>query len=113
VAQHNNNDAGTAAFLKATEDIQKAIKDIEGWDACLALTLCLAECIVFGKSERDTPDEGRRLAKTMKVLGDVALGLMGNDDDRDDDDENSRPPSSSPDLLRKFLDRRRTAKDGS
>jgi hypothetical protein len=113
VAHSNEDDAAIAAFLQATQNIQNAIKDIEGWDACLALTLCLAECIVFGKSERDTPDEGRRLAKTIKVLGDVALDLMGNDDDWDDDDENSRPSSSSPDLLRKFLDRRRTAKDRS
>jgi hypothetical protein len=92
---------------------QNAIKDIEGWDACLALTLCLAECIEFGKSERNTPDEARRLAKTMKVLDDVAPDLMGNDDDWDDDDDNSQPPSSSADLLRKFLDRRRTATDRS
>jgi hypothetical protein len=91
---------------------QNAIKDIEGWDACLALTLCLAECIEFGKSERNTPDEARRL-ETMKVLDDVAPDLMGNDDDWDDDDDNSQPPSSSADLLRKFLDRRRTATDRS
>ena len=113
MAHSNEDDAATAAFLQATQNIQNAIKDIEGWDACLALTLCLAECIVIGKSERDTPDAARRLAKTMKVLGDVALDLMGNDDDWDDDDDNSQPSSSSRDLLRKFLDRRRTAKDRS
>jgi len=108
MAHSNEDGAATAAFLQATENIQKAIKDIDGWDACLALTLCLAECIVFGNSEQDTPDEARRLAQTMKVLGDVALDLMADDDDWDDDD-NSQPPSSSADLLRKFLDRRRTA----
>jgi hypothetical protein len=48
----------------------------------------------------------------MKVLGDVALDLMADDDDWDDDD-NSQASSPSPDLLRKFLERRRTAKDRS
>jgi hypothetical protein len=110
VAHSNDNDAGTAAFLRATEDVQKAIKDIDGWDACLALTLCLAECIVNGNSEHDSPDEARRLAQTMKVLGDVALDLMTDGDDLDDDD-NSHPSPRSPDLLRKFLERRRIAKD--
>jgi hypothetical protein len=33
VAQNNEDDSGTAAFLQATENIQKAIKDIDGWDA--------------------------------------------------------------------------------
>jgi hypothetical protein len=111
VTHSNEDDAATAAFLQATEDIQKAIKDIDGWDACLALTLCLAECIVFGNSKHDTPDEAMRLAQTIRVLGDVAADLMADDDDWDDDDDNSRPSPPSPDLLRKFLERRRTAKD--
>jgi hypothetical protein len=111
VTHSNEDDAATAAFLQATKDIQKAIKDIDGWDACLALTLCLAECIVFGNSKHDSPDEAMRLAQTMKVLGDVALDLMAGDDAWDDDgDDNSHPSPPSPDLLRKFLDRRRTAK---
>jgi hypothetical protein len=107
----NKDDAATAAFLRATENIQKAIRDIDGWDACLALTLCLAECIVFGNSEHDTADEAMRLAQTMKVLGDVALDLMAGEDDWDEDDDHSHPSPPSPDLLRKFLERRRTAKD--
>jgi hypothetical protein len=77
----------------------------------LALTLCLAECVVNGNSERDSPNEAMRLAQTMRVLGDVAADLMADDDDWDDDDDNSRPSPPSPDLLRKFLERRRTAKD--
>jgi hypothetical protein len=41
-----NDPATAAAFLLALDSIRKAIKDVKGWDACLALTICLSECIV-------------------------------------------------------------------
>jgi hypothetical protein len=107
-----DDDPALAAFLLAGDNIRDAIKDIDGWDACLALTICLAECIVCGNSKNDNPDEAMRLAQTVKVLGDIVVDLMSDDDDDDDDgdDEDPSPRPLSPDLLRKLLESRRTTK---
>ena|SRR6478672_387853 len=109
-----DDDPATAAFLLAADNIRNAIKDIDGWDACLALTICLAECIVVGNSEHDAPDEAMRLAQTVKVLGDIVVDLMsdGDEDDGGSDDEGPAPHRPAPDLLRKLLERRRVRKAG-
>jgi hypothetical protein len=109
-----DDDPATAAFLLAADNIRNAIKDIDGWDACLALTVCLAECIVVGNSERDAPDEAMRLAQTVKVLGDIVVDLMsdGDEDDGGSGDEGPAPHRPAPDLLRKLLERRRAKKAG-
>jgi hypothetical protein len=108
----DDNPATAAAFLLALDSIRDAIKDLQGWDACLALTICLSECVVFGNAE-DDPDEALRLARTIRVLGDITTDMMAGDDDGDDDgDEAARPSTPSPDLLRKFLEHRRATKTG-
>ena len=106
--------ATAAAFLRALDSIREAVKDLRGWDACLALTICLSECVVYGNSEDDDPDEALRLAHTIRVLGDITTDMMAGDDDDDDDDGDDapRPSPSSPDLLRKFLEHRRATKAG-
>ena len=92
-------------------NIRNAIKDIDGWDACLALILCLSECIVFGNSNDDAPDEALRLGQAVKVLGDTVVDMMTADDDDDGpDDEEPRPSPPPTDLLRKLLERRRATK---
>ena len=101
------------AFLLACGNIRESIKDMPGWDACLALTQCLAECIVFGNSENDNPDQAVRLAQTVNVLGEMVSDILtGDEDDGPDDDEEPgpSPPSPAPDLLRKLLERRRTTR---
>jgi len=106
-----DDDQAYAAFLVASDKIRDAIKALPGWDACLTLTICLAECIVHGNSEDDDPGCGApRLANTIRVLGDVTLDMMADGDDGEDpdDEDHPRPSPSSPDLLRKLLDRRRT-----
>jgi hypothetical protein len=103
-------DLETTAFLLAGDKIREAIKDIDAHDACLALTMALAECVVFGNSEDDQPDEAMRLAHAVRLLGDVAMDMMSDDYDRDDDsDGDSRPSPPSADLLRKLLERRRAS----
>jgi hypothetical protein len=104
------DDPETAAFLRALDNIRGAIKGVPGWDACLALTICLAECIVYGNSEEDVDhDETMRLAQTVRALGDIIVDMMADVGAEGDDDgeETSRPSPPSPDLLRKFLERRR------
>ena len=106
--------ATAAAFLLALDSIRQAIKDLPGWDACLALTICLSECVVYGNSDDDDPDdEALRLANTIRVLGDITTDMMAGDDDGDDDgDHDPRPSPPSVDLLRKFLEHRRATKTG-
>jgi len=105
--------ATAAAFLLALYSIRKAIKDLQGWDACLALTICLSECVVYGKSEDDDPDKALRLAHTIRVLGDITSDMMTGDDGGDDyGDDAPRPSPPSADLLRKFLEHRRATKTG-
>ena len=105
--------ATAAAFLQTLDSIREAIKDLQGWDACLALTICLSECIVYGNSEDDNPDEALRLAHTIRVLGDITSDMMAGDVDGDDDGDNApRPSPPSVDLLRKFLEHRRATKTG-
>jgi hypothetical protein len=96
------DDPETAAFLRALDNIRGAIKNVPGWDARLALTFCLAECIVVGNSEDDDRDRAMRLAQAIRVLGDITVDIMA--------DVVPSPPS--PDLLSKFLERRRTIKPG-
>jgi hypothetical protein len=98
------------AFLLACGNIRESVKDMSGWDACLALTQCLAECIVFGNSENDNPDQAVRLAQTVNVLGEMVSDILTGVDDHGPDDEEEpgpSPPSPAPDLLRKLLERRR------
>jgi hypothetical protein len=107
------------AFMQAGDGVQTSIKGLQDWDACLVLTLALAECVVYGNS-REGEAEGTqpliRLAQTIRVLGDVVGEMVGGRDDDDDgdddaeDNEGPRPPS--PDLLRKLLERRKAAKVG-
>ena len=106
--------ATAAAFLQTLDSIREAIKDLQGWDACLALTICLSECVVYGNSDDDDPDdEALRLANTIRVLGDITTDMMAGDDDGDDDgDDAPRPSPPSVDLLRKFLEHRRATKAG-
>jgi hypothetical protein len=102
-----------AAFLLALDNIRTAIKDLPGWDACLVLTICLAECIVYGNSKNDAPDQALRLAQTVTALGDIITDMMAEDggDDSDIGDDNTpRPSAQTPDLLRKFLEHRRATK---
>jgi hypothetical protein len=103
---------GTMAFLQACEKVRASIEKLEGWDACLALTICLAECIVFGNSKDDNPDEELRLAGVIKALGGITADMMtgdkGDDGDDDDDEEGPRPPF--PELLHKLLEHRRAVK---
>ena len=107
----NGAPATAAAFLLALDSIRDAIKDLQGWDACLALTICLSECVVYGNSEDDDPDEALRLAHTIRVLGDITTDMMAGDEDGDDDGAlHPSPPSA--DLLRKFLEHRRATKTG-
>ena len=109
----DDDPATAAAFLLALYSIRKAIKDLQGWDACLALTICLSECVVYGNSEDDDPDEALRLSRTIRVLGDITTDMMAGDDDGDDDgDDAPRPSPPSADLLRKFLEHRRATKSG-
>ena len=101
--------ATAAAFLQTLDSIREAIKDLQGWDACLALTICLSECVVYGNSDDDDPDdEALRLANTIRVLGDITTDMMAGDDGDDD----PRPSPPSVDLLRKFLEHRRATKAG-
>jgi hypothetical protein len=93
------NNPATAAFMLARDKILAAIMNLAGWGACLALTICLAECVVHTTTEND--ERARRLAQVINVLGDVTLSLMG--DDREWED--SGPPA--PDLLRKLLEQRK------
>jgi hypothetical protein len=103
-------DSETTAFLLAGDKIREAIKDIDAHDACLALTMALAECVVFGNSEDDEQDEAMRLAHAVRLLGDVAMDMMSGDYERDDDSEgDSRPSPPSADLLRRLLERRRAS----
>jgi hypothetical protein len=107
----SGEDLETAAFLLAGDKIREAIKDIDAHDACLALTMALAECVVFGNSEDDEPDEAMRLAHAVRLLGDVAMDMMSGDYDQDDDsDGDSRPPPPSADPLRRLLERRKASK---
>ena len=104
-----------AAFLLALENVRTVIKDLPGWDACLALTICLAECIVYGNSKNDDPDQALRLAQTVTALGDIITDMMAEDDAGGDDgdlgdDNTPRPSPQPPDLLRKFLEHRRATK---
>ena len=110
----NGAPATAAAFLLALDSIRDAIKDLQGWDACLALTICLSECVVYGNSDDDDPDdEALRLANTIRVLGDITTDMMAGDEDGDDDgDDALRPSPPSADLLRKFLEHRRATKTG-
>jgi len=109
----NGAPATAAAFLLALDSIRDAIKDLQGWDACLALTICLSECVVYGNSEDGDPDEALRLAHTIRILGDITSDMMAGDDDGDDDgDDAPRPSPRSTDLLRKFLEHRRATKTG-
>jgi len=103
--------ATAAAFLLALDSIRQAIKDLPGWDACLALTICLSECVVYGNTDNDGPDEALRLARTIRVLGDITTDMMAGDDDGDNDgDDAPRPSPPSAALLRKFLEHRRATK---
>ena len=109
----NDDLATAAAFLLTLDSIREAIKDLEGWDACLALTICLSECVVYGNSDDDDPDEALRLAHTIRVLGNITADMMAGDDDGDDDDDDApRPSPPSADLLHKFLEHRRATKTG-
>ena len=104
-------DRATAAFLLAGDKIREAVKDIDAHDACLALTMALAECVVFGNSADDEPDEAMRLAQAVRLLGDVALDMMSGDYDRDDaSDGDARSSSRVPDPLRKLLERRKASR---
>jgi hypothetical protein len=109
----DDDPATSAEFLVALDNIREAIKDLQGWDACLALTICLSESVVYGNSEDDDPDKALRLAHTIRVLGDITTDMMAGDDDGDDDDDDApRPSPPSTDLLRKFLEHRRVTKTG-
>jgi hypothetical protein len=109
----DDDPATAAAFLLALDSIREAIKDLQGWDACLALTICLSQCIVYGNCEDDDPNEVLRLAKTIRVLGDITTDMIAGDDDGDDDgDDTPRSSPPSADLLRKFLENRRATKRG-
>ena len=109
----DDDPATAAAFLVTLDSIREAIKDLQGWDACLALTICLSECIVYGNSEDDDPDEALRLAHTIRVLGDITTDKIAGDDDGDDDgNDTPRPSPPSANLLRKFLGHRRATKNG-
>jgi len=100
----NDNDNPALAI----EDIRGTIKDLDGWDACLVLIICLAECVAFGNSADDDFDEAMRLAQTMKALGDIVGEMMAGDHGGDDGgDEDPKPSPPSPDLLRKLLERRK------
>ena len=107
----DEDDPAMAAFLRAGDEIGIAIKDLSGWDACLALIIALARCIVVGNSMDDEPDAGLRLAQSMQALGDV-VGDMMIGDWPGGRDEDPRPSPPSPDLLRKLLEQRRAAKSG-
>ncbi len=104
-------DSETAAFLLARDKIREAISDVDAHDACLALTMALAECVVFGNAQDDEPDEAMRVAHAVRLLGDVALDMMSGHYDRDDDSEGgSRPSPPSADPLRRLLERRKASK---
>src|SRR5262249_34664938 len=47
MTEKNDDLATAAAFLLTLDSIREAIKDLQGWDACLALTICLSECVVY------------------------------------------------------------------
>jgi hypothetical protein len=113
MSDKDDDRATAAAFLLTLDSIREAIKDLQGWDACLALTICLSECVVYGNSDDDDPDKALRLANTIRVLGDITTDMMAGDDDGDDDgDDAPRPSPPSADLLRKFLEHRRATKTG-
>ncbi|HEY7086050.1 MAG TPA: hypothetical protein VH519_14670 [Hyphomicrobiaceae bacterium] len=113
MTDENDDRATAAAFLLTLDSIREAIKDVQGWDACLALTICLSECVVYGNSDDDDPDQALRLANTIRVLGDITTDMMAGYDDGDDDgDDAPRPSPPSADLLRKFLEHRRATKTG-
>jgi hypothetical protein len=115
----HENDPEFIVFMNAGDGVQTAINALPDWDACLVLTLALAECVVHGNSkegEWDCTLPLIKLAQTIRVLGDVVGDMVGGRDDDDDgdddgeDNEDPRPPS--PDLLRKLLERRKAAKVG-
>jgi hypothetical protein len=113
MTDENDDRATAAAFLLTLDSIREAIKDVQGWDACLALTIFLSECVVYGNSDDDDPDQALRLANTIRVLGDITTDMMAGYDDGDDDgDDAPRPSPPSADLLRKFLEHRRATKTG-
>jgi hypothetical protein len=90
------------AFIRALENIKKCV---DGHDARVALTISLADSIVFGDGDID--DE-LRLPFVLRALGDIVADMMlGPGDDDWDGDEDPPPPHPSTDLLRKLIERSR------
>src|SRR5262249_25566923 len=74
----SKRDSATKAFLAAVDDIQIAIADLAGWDACLALILCLSnECV----DSEDESERQVRITQTLQVLGDTVSDLLTQDAD--------------------------------
>ena len=87
------DDPQFAAFARALDNITKSIDGLDGHVARLALTISLAESIVFG--EDDNIDDELRLPFVLRTLGDIVADMMlgPGDDDWDDDDPFDRVDS--------------------
>ena len=99
------------AFLDTLEKIRALIEPLEGPDARLALTICLAKSILFG-SKDDDDDSELRLAFALRNLGTIVTDILTDDDDdgRDGDDEPKSPPLPPTGPLAKLLEGRRSMK---
>jgi hypothetical protein len=99
------DDPQFAAFIRALENIKKCVDGLDGHDARVALTISLADSIVFGD---DDMDDELRLPFVLRTLGGIVADMMlGPGDDDWDDDDPPPPPHPSTDLLRKLIERRR------
>jgi hypothetical protein len=93
----SDNDPKLLAWESACEDVRKRLETIDAHDRRLALTLLLAEYIVF-----DEPEENAdlRLAIAIKALGDAVLEIaMDEDGDDGEDDREDRIAKATHKLL--------------
>jgi hypothetical protein len=110
-SEGEEDDPAKAAFLQAFDNVSEAIKDLPDRDACLALTLVLANRIVRGNPDsEDGTAPMSLLAQSIKVLGDVVRRHVDGDDDDDDvdgdGDNEEQPPRPSAALLTRLELRR-------
>jgi hypothetical protein len=91
----SNDDPKVLAWESACEDVRKRLETIDAHDRRLALTLLLAEGIIFDEPEGSAD---LRLATTIKALGHAVLDLSEDGDDGEDDRED-RIAKASHELL--------------
>jgi len=99
------------AFLDTIQKIRTLVEPLEGNDARLALTICLAESVLFG-SKDDNDDSELRLAFAVRHLGTIVTDILTYDDDDDRDGDNKPPSPTWPPTgpLAKLLEGRRSMK---